>query len=546
MKKQLITLAVIALGNVPLQQVVLAEAASIVQPMKQYSLFENTEFGVTVKVSSEHSSAVYQANIEVVKDSRTIQEVLGRLPKTLDQSSFDLLLIRLVDEAGNPVTHVPTEIKLESEQLRGNLEKILFLSPDAEYRTIPFNASQQAITFTTDKTNEFALVYQKSEAQLSQEQAVVQQDKLEQIVGRVEAPTTTPVETLEAVVARAETVAVQEVASLNEVVALVDQETVELVVASTPHESTEVASTETPSDVVIDTTAAVVASTQASPAAIELSKEAATEVATTTSAESASTTEPIAAVASTQDETTETVVVAAETSPEVEPVGVVEAPVETTSVEETVAVATEPVEQVEAATTSTYDVLADNDADGYTNGVEASLGTNPDEADTEVSFQDQTLEEVPFFLDEASATTFATRYAEGKAVTFEVAEKVDEQGRTHFDVTFAAVQPAIEPVVAEEVVTSEVVDSTASVTEATVDEVASVAALEAEVPVDAAEVGSEPQPQDTVEVAEASPTTEVEPTVPLPEEHLQLLENGYVYKGTEGDAHVYEKASTSH
>lgn len=395
LKKTIVPLAILSLSGLPIQSVVIAaETAGQIQPMSQYSLFENREFGVTVKIDSTQAKDVFNAQIELLTDKDKIQSVLKNVPIELEHSEFDLLIVKLLDGEGNPLVQVPSEITIQSENLRGELEKVLYLTPDAEYRTLQFSTNRSEVQFVTDKVSEFALVYKKNADQAKKDEAVAKQEKLNRIVGI--ADTSLPIKELEEVVAISiDKPKEKQGESLDKLVAISDETS-----------DKKEAKPELPK---LDVDKVVAEKPKDEPKKDEPKKE----------------------------EPTPPVVVAPEpitpTPPSEEPTP--EQPKEPEVVEEVSEVGTGTV----AEELPVYDFLADHDGDGFTNGTELIFNTDPENPESVPPLPNTNYQRGAFFLNRESAKTFADSHVEGKDRTYVIVEKTDEKGRTYFDIEFSSI-----------------------------------------------------------------------------------------------------------
>ena len=188
LKKSLVAFAVLALSSAPIGVVVHATESGEVQTMAQSSLFENEAFGVTVKIAHDklNRSDVSEAKIELVRDSAQIQKLVQHLPVELDGELYDLLLVELLDKDGKPLQNTPAEISVKKQNLRGELEKVLFLTPDGEYKTLPVSTKDDKTVFQTDQLNKFALVYKKDQNVAAED---TKQKRIDEIVSFSESTT---------------------------------------------------------------------------------------------------------------------------------------------------------------------------------------------------------------------------------------------------------------------------------------------------------------------------------------------------------------------
>ncbi|MCW6681854.1 hypothetical protein NHG29_03095 [Aerococcaceae bacterium NML160702] len=494
LRKAIIPLAILTLGGTPIQTIVSAvESSSQVQTMSHYTLFENQEYGVSVKIHSDNARNVYNAQIELLNESEKIKEVLKNVPLELQKEEFDLLLVKLTDETGSPLIEVPSEITVQSENLRGELEKVLFLTPAAEYRTLPFNKHKSEIQFTTDKVNEFALVYKKNDDALKKDAETAKQDKLNSIVSIASNPNPNQLEDVVAI--SNERTSDKKSEALDGLVAISDETKAE----SKP---------ELPK-IDIDNTVAEKPKEEPKP-------------------------QP-------QPEPTPPVV---EPKPEV--------PAQPPVVDPTPEVPIEP--EVEEPVTAVgdgvvheglpeYDLLADDDGDGFTNGSELMFNTDPSNPDSVPPLPNTEYLQGAYFLNRDSAKQFADEHVAGKERTYNIVEKTDEKGRTYFDILFSSIfvtdngNESTEPAPAPQPDESETTSDSASETTANT-------------PVDKESVVSgegaveTPSPGDEIIHTPTETLNEESSAASLPEEHETLINNGYEYVGQEGDGHVYHRPGT--
>ncbi|MCW6667541.1 hypothetical protein NHG34_08210 [Aerococcaceae bacterium NML190938] len=384
LQKTIIALTAFALTSVPItHQVAFAsETTSITQALEQSSLFENSDFGVSVKIAKADAQDIAKAEIQLVKDNKILQTILKRTPE-LNGADFDLLLVKLTDNAGNPLVNIPSEITIKTNSLRGELEEVLFLAEDAEYQTLNFEKTKEAISFVTTKTNEFALVYKKSET-------AKQMDKQEKLANIVAFSQEKPEEKLSEIVSIS-----SDKSSKSDTVVAISDETKEQPKSELPQLELDKVVTEKPKEE-------------------DLKKE------------------------QTQPE-----------EPTLPPVVVVPEPVEPTPP------APEPqpepkdpeiVEEVSEVGTGVvaeelpfYDLLADNDADGFTNGTELIFNTDPENPESLPPLPNTDYEKGAFFLNREAAKSFADTHVAGKDRTYVIVEKNDEKGRTYFDIEFQSI-----------------------------------------------------------------------------------------------------------
>ena len=380
LQKTIIALTAFSLTSVPIaHQVAFAsETTSITQALEQSSLFENSDFGVSVKIAKADAQDIAKAEIQLVKDNKILQTILKRTPE-LNGADFDLLLVKLTDNAGNPLVNIPSEITIKTNSLRGELEEVLFLAEDAEYQTLNFEKTKEAISFVTTKTNEFALVYKKSET-------AMQMDKQEKLANIVAFSQEKREEKLSEIVSIS-----SDKSSKSDTVVAISDETKEQPKPELPQLDLDKVGAEKPKEE-------------------EPKNDKSNETPTP----------PVVVV-----EPTVPVVVQPEPTPE----------------------PPQPeIEKVEKAGTGVtaeeapvFDLLADADGDGFTNGTELGFSTNPEDANSMPPLPNVEYQNGKYFLNRENAKMFADSHVEGKDRTYTIVEKVDETGRTYFDIEFSSI-----------------------------------------------------------------------------------------------------------
>lgn len=379
LQKTIIALTAFALTSVPItHQVAFAsETTSITQALEQSSLFENSDFGVSVKIAKADAQDIAKAEIQLVKDNKILQTILKRTPE-LNGADFDLLLVKLTDNAGNPLVNIPSEITIKTNSLRGELEEVLFLAEDAEYQTLNFEKTKEAISFVTTKTNEFALVYKKSET-------AKQMDKQEKLANIVAFSQEKPEEKLSEIVSIS-----SDKSSKSDTVVAISDETKEQPKPELPQLDLDKVVTEKPKE--------------------EDPKKEQTQ----------------------PEEPTLPPVVVEPTPPAPEPQP---EPKDPEIVEEVSEVGTGVV----AEELPELDLLADADGDGFTNGTELVFNTDPLNGESVPPLPNTDYERGAFFLNRESAKAFSDSHVEGKDRTYVIVEKNDEKGRTYFDIEFQSI-----------------------------------------------------------------------------------------------------------
>ena len=510
LKKSLVAFAVLALSSAPIGVVVHATESGEVQTMAQSSLFENEAFGVTVKIAHDklNRSDVSEAKIELVRDSAQIQKLVQHLPVELDGELYDLLLVELLDKDGKPLQNTPAEISVKKQNLRGELEKVLFLTPDGEYKTLPVSTKDDKTVFQTDQLNKFALVYKKDQNVATED---TKQKRIDEIVSFSESTT----ESVEKVVELS-----QEKPSkptVTNVVAIADQQATQEV--NKPIENNNqitVVKPEKPKEEVPSAPEPpVTPPTVEEPIQPVVPEEPVTPYYPVPAGFFASEAEAIATGQS-QGDTPFDTYIAGYLPNGVPYYGIVR----------------HHNQQPQ------LDPLADDDGDGVTNGTEMSVGTNPKDKASKPPVKEAKYEKAEYFTSKEQAEAFAKEYHKGQPGEHEVTQKTDSNGRVYFDVTFKepeATKPEVNVTVnnkvdvnvtvnGEEVKPVEkTIDSTTeeqSVTEA-------VAESEQQAPVTKEE--NQPLPEGVSEDQRAT--------------HEGFLANGYKYVGQEDNQSVYHKES---
>ncbi|MCW6675448.1 hypothetical protein NHG31_06415 [Aerococcaceae bacterium NML171108] len=387
LQKTIIALTAFALTSVPItHQVAFAsETTSITQALEQSSLFENSDFGVSVKIAKADAQDIAKAEIQLVKDNKILQTILKRTPE-LNGADFDLLLVKLTDNAGNPLVNIPSEITIKTNSLRGELEEVLFLAEDAEYQTLNFEKTKEAISFVTTKTNEFALVYKKSET-------AKQMDKQEKLANIVAFSQEKSEEKLSEIVS----ISSDKSSVKSDTVVAISDETKEQPKPELPQLNLDKVVAEKPKE---------------EPKKEEPKKE-----------------EPTPPV----DPTPPVVV-----NPEpVDPTPPIEEPKPEEPKEPEIM--SEVGEGVEAETLPEFDLLVDADGDGFTNGTELMFNTDPLNGESVPPLPNTDYERGAYFLNRDSAKAFADNHIAGKDRTYNIIEKTDEKGRTYFDIEFSSI-----------------------------------------------------------------------------------------------------------
>ena len=489
MKKTLLVIAAFTMSGLPIQTIAFAENG-VTQAMTHSSLFENHEFGVTVKIDSTHVQQVFSAQIELLQDPAKIKAWMQRLPEELDQETFDLLLVRLLDGEGKPLVNVPADISIQANNLRGDLEKVLFLTPDNEYRTLPFSSTKETIQFKTDKVNEFAFVYKKSEVVKTQDK----RDKLEEVVSLSQSHTEKRLEEVITLSTTQQSDSLNKIASLSDETQTSEQPKSELprlvlnkaVTESKPKEepkNDKPNETPTPPVVVVEPTVPVVVQPEPTPEPPQPEIEKVEKAGTGVTAE--------------------------------------EAPV--------------------------FDLLADADGDGFTNGSELMFNTDPENSESIPPLPNTDYERGAFFLNRETAKSFADAHVEGKDRTYTIVEKVDETGRTYFDIEFKSIFGTAPVVPGNETPEPSQPDNAATTPDSSQPNETTPPTPEEGQPAESPSEQPTTQPDEAPVPSNEGVPVGVEPSVnpseALPEEHATLLENGYVYKGIEGEGHIYEKVS---
>lgn len=136
------------------------ESSSIVTSMDAYTVYENSQYGVVVKIPEEQTENIEKVEIEIITDREEIEKRLKGVPNAIQDSVFDLLIIRITDKDGNLVTKVNAEVTINSETDYSKLDKILFLTDDKTYKTLEFSNNNEIVEFTTKDLGEFALVFE--------------------------------------------------------------------------------------------------------------------------------------------------------------------------------------------------------------------------------------------------------------------------------------------------------------------------------------------------------------------------------------------------
>lgn len=520
MKKQLLlSTALLTLAGIPVQSVVYAQQVTAIQQMAHYSVFENKEYGVTVKIDPGGNHHIQTAEIEVVSDKTKIQQLLKNTPKTLDEADFDLLLVHFFDSKGEPIKDVASEIQLETRSLRGDLEHVLYLTEDAGYKTLPFEKTQQVISFVSDKTHDFALVYRKDRQGVTQEH---QKERLANIVAFSSSDNDT--KKLEEIVAIS-TDDKKDEKKLEEIVAI----------SSDKDSDKETKPEKKPEFPTLDVTDVVAVD---KPADKDENKDKTDEKDTTT---------PIVAVDTSNDTPT-----VSDTSSEV-----------VTQPEEKPSLPATPVEAVGTSVSielPVFDWLADDDQDGFTNGTEATLLTDHANAESMPPLPSVLYKQANYFLNRASAEAFIDKYraVDDSVTTFNIVEKTDEAGRTYFNIEFNRDVVTEQP---KEMATDDKID-TASATEKATDKQGEETAPPATT--DNKESASEQEGVTTTEttdnVTDSTDTSDTTPSTPVAEEkqplpdgmsealrerHEEFLRNGFEYRGTENGEFVYGKGDVN-
>lgn len=149
-----------SLAPVEIMTALANETSSIVSSMDAYTVYENTQYGVVVKIPEEETGNIDKVEIEIVTDREEIENRLKGIPVAIQNSVFDLLIIRITDKDGNLVTKVNAEVTIDSETDYSKLEKVLFLTQDKTYKTLVFDNENEVIEFTSRDIGEFALVFE--------------------------------------------------------------------------------------------------------------------------------------------------------------------------------------------------------------------------------------------------------------------------------------------------------------------------------------------------------------------------------------------------
>ena len=413
LRKSIVALAILSLSSASIQSVIHAEEQSngIMQKMDQFTMFENQAYGVTVKLAKSKSIESVEAKIELVKDPTEIATLTKNLPNDLNNESFELLVVKLVNENNELLTDIPAEITIKSNQLKGDLDRVLFLTPDGEYRTLSHLMGKEEVTFSTNQIGNFALVFKKNEQR-------VQQERFEDIVTfATERPTSN---VIEQVVALGNDKSTDTKHNLTDIVAIADKVVTQEV--NKPVEKTPIASLDKPIE-------------KPAEKPIEKPVEQPTEQPTVVTppvvvkpTEPEKPTLPIGFFVSVADAETWAqpqldgitkgsyqVYEAGKLSDGSAYYGVRFAQSSITQVGESV---TEPEKPV-------FDLLGDDDQDGYSNGAEATLGSDPFDADSIPTEKGNGQ----FFTSKEQAEKYSQTYQN----KVKIVERQDEQGRKYYD-----------------------------------------------------------------------------------------------------------------